>query len=199
MQRHELEHVIGAAANVAGETKFVVIGSQAILGTYPDAPEPLLRSIEADRLGRTSRSRSRAVTPGHRPRAHGALSRDPRPRSRKVCSRPRARLGLRTGSPQRRSGCSRRAARSHRRHADSRTPADAYPQHAQGHRREHGRGLGPTDIVGCSRARLSISRAATASTTSSVSSKRPPAARPRPAPRRTRARRARRSGRARPA
>jgi len=48
MRRHELEHVIGAAANVVGETDFVVIGSQAILGTYPDAPEPLLRSMEAD-------------------------------------------------------------------------------------------------------------------------------------------------------
>jgi len=48
MRRHELEHVIGAAANIVGETDFVVIGSQAILGTYPDAPEPLLRSMEAD-------------------------------------------------------------------------------------------------------------------------------------------------------
>lgn len=48
MQRHELEHLIGAAANVAGEDEFIVIGSQAILGPFPDAPEGLLRSIEAD-------------------------------------------------------------------------------------------------------------------------------------------------------
>lgn len=48
MRRDQLEHVIGAAANVTAEDEFVVIGSQAILGTYPDAPEPLLRSIEAD-------------------------------------------------------------------------------------------------------------------------------------------------------
>lgn len=48
MRRHDLEHVIGAAANVVGETEFVVIGSQAILGPYPDAPDPLLRSMEAD-------------------------------------------------------------------------------------------------------------------------------------------------------
>jgi hypothetical protein len=48
MRRHELEHVIGAAANVAGEDEFIVIGSQAILGAFPDAPEALVRSIEAD-------------------------------------------------------------------------------------------------------------------------------------------------------
>ena len=48
MRRAQLEHVIAAAANVAGETEFVVIGSQAILGPHPDAPEPLLRSMEVD-------------------------------------------------------------------------------------------------------------------------------------------------------
>lgn len=48
MRRHHLEHIIAAAANVAGEDEFVVIGSQAILGPRPDAPESLLRSIEAD-------------------------------------------------------------------------------------------------------------------------------------------------------
>ncbi|CAA9518507.1 MAG: converved hypothetical protein [uncultured Solirubrobacterales bacterium] len=54
MRRHEFEHVIGAAANVVGETEFVVIGSQAILGAHPDAPEPLLRSMEADLYPRAS-------------------------------------------------------------------------------------------------------------------------------------------------
>lgn len=48
MRRVELEHVIGAAANVVGESDFVVIGSQAILGPHPDAPPALLRSMEAD-------------------------------------------------------------------------------------------------------------------------------------------------------
>ena len=40
--------MIAAAANVIGEDEFVVIGSQAILGSYPDAPESMLRSMEAD-------------------------------------------------------------------------------------------------------------------------------------------------------
>ena len=48
MKRDELEHVIRAAATVAGENEIVVVGSQAILGQFPDAPEQLLFSQEAD-------------------------------------------------------------------------------------------------------------------------------------------------------
>lgn len=40
--------MISAAATVVNETRFVVVGSQAVLGTYPDAPDALLRSLEAD-------------------------------------------------------------------------------------------------------------------------------------------------------
>jgi hypothetical protein len=48
MRREDLEHVIAAAANVTGHDEFVVIGSQAILGTHPTAPAAMLRSPEAD-------------------------------------------------------------------------------------------------------------------------------------------------------
>ncbi len=48
MNRSEWEHVIAAAANVTGLDAFVVIGSQAILGPFPHAPEGMLRSQEAD-------------------------------------------------------------------------------------------------------------------------------------------------------
>lgn len=48
MRREDFEHVIAAAADVAGENEIVVIGSQAILGTYPDAPASLLVSMEVD-------------------------------------------------------------------------------------------------------------------------------------------------------
>lgn len=48
MKRDELEHVIRAAATVAGENEIVVVGSQAILGQFPDAPNTLLFSQEAD-------------------------------------------------------------------------------------------------------------------------------------------------------
>ena len=48
MQRSELEHLIGAAANIVQADHFVVVGSQAILGTRSEAPALLLRSMEAD-------------------------------------------------------------------------------------------------------------------------------------------------------
>lgn len=48
MRRQHLEHLIRAAADLTGDTDFVIVGSQAILGTYPDAPGELLRSMEAD-------------------------------------------------------------------------------------------------------------------------------------------------------
>ncbi|HEY9174598.1 MAG TPA: DUF6036 family nucleotidyltransferase [Verrucomicrobiae bacterium] len=48
MQRPQLEHIIRAAAGITGATEFVVVGSQAILGQFPQAPQELLASIEAD-------------------------------------------------------------------------------------------------------------------------------------------------------
>jgi hypothetical protein len=46
--RPQLEHIIRAAAGTADVQDIVVIGSQAILGTYPDAPAELTQSMEAD-------------------------------------------------------------------------------------------------------------------------------------------------------
>lgn len=48
MKRAQLEHVIRAAAEIVGDKDIVVIGSQAILGTHPHAPDALLASREAD-------------------------------------------------------------------------------------------------------------------------------------------------------
>lgn len=48
MQRHELEHLIRAAGAITGADEIIVIGSQAILGAFPQAPATLLRSCEAD-------------------------------------------------------------------------------------------------------------------------------------------------------
>jgi hypothetical protein len=55
MRREELEHVIAAAANIVDEDDFVVVGSQAILGAYPDPPAELLYSMEADIFPRAAR------------------------------------------------------------------------------------------------------------------------------------------------
>lgn len=48
MQRHQLEHIIRAATGITGAQEFVIIGSQAVLGQFPQAPADLLVSIEAD-------------------------------------------------------------------------------------------------------------------------------------------------------
>jgi len=48
MKRDELEHVLRAAGAITGVSTWVIIGSQAILGALPDAPEGLLVSQEVD-------------------------------------------------------------------------------------------------------------------------------------------------------
>lgn len=48
MHRQQLEHIIRAAAGITGASEFVIVGSQAVLGQFPHAPDELLVSIEAD-------------------------------------------------------------------------------------------------------------------------------------------------------
>src|SRR2546427_3307611 len=48
MKRSELEHLIRAAGRISGEREIVVIGSQAVLGQFPDAPNAFRRPREAD-------------------------------------------------------------------------------------------------------------------------------------------------------
>lgn len=48
MKRSEIEHVLRAAKAIAGEDEFILIGSQSVLGAFPDAPLALRRSIELD-------------------------------------------------------------------------------------------------------------------------------------------------------
>jgi len=48
MTRDQLEHLIRAAAVIADDDAIVIIGSQAILGQFPVAPEPMRASMEAD-------------------------------------------------------------------------------------------------------------------------------------------------------
>ncbi|MGI8547186.1 MAG: DUF6036 family nucleotidyltransferase [Gemmatimonadaceae bacterium] len=48
MNREELEHAIRAAGDVARDPELIVLGSQAVLGQFPDAPNDLLFSREVD-------------------------------------------------------------------------------------------------------------------------------------------------------
>ena len=48
MKFEQLCHLIRAATAISEETEFVIIGSQSILGSWPDAPAELLVSEEID-------------------------------------------------------------------------------------------------------------------------------------------------------
>lgn len=48
MRRVDLEHLIRAAADIAADDDIVIVGSQSILGQFPDAPPELRVSVEAD-------------------------------------------------------------------------------------------------------------------------------------------------------
>ena len=61
MNRAQLEHVIRAAASIADDREIVVLGSQAILGRYPDAPPALCVSEDVDLYPRNHPDRSEVV------------------------------------------------------------------------------------------------------------------------------------------
>lgn len=48
MKRADLEHIIRAAAAITNQYEIVVVGSQSILGAWPNPPEFLAISTEAD-------------------------------------------------------------------------------------------------------------------------------------------------------
>ena len=52
MRRDQLEHAIRAACQITGQLEVIVVGSQAILGTYPEyeLPSAATRSLEVDIL-----------------------------------------------------------------------------------------------------------------------------------------------------
>jgi hypothetical protein len=74
VKRNEFEHVIAAAANVMSEDEFVVIGSQAVLGSTSAIPDSMLVSMEADIY--PAREPARAIDYAHQARAHGLLDLD---------------------------------------------------------------------------------------------------------------------------
>ncbi len=58
MTRAQLEHILRAAATIAEDDEIVVLGSQSILGQFPDAPAELLVSNEADIYPRNHEERA---------------------------------------------------------------------------------------------------------------------------------------------
>jgi len=48
MKKRHVDHVLRAAGDITGEKRFIIIGSQALHGKYPDAPDEIVRSAEVD-------------------------------------------------------------------------------------------------------------------------------------------------------
>lgn len=48
MTKQQLDHILRAAGRITGEKQFVIVGSQSLHGKYPDLPDDIVRSAEAD-------------------------------------------------------------------------------------------------------------------------------------------------------
>src|SRR5579862_8543933 len=48
MKKREVDHVLRAAGRITGEKQFIIIGSQALHGKYPDLADEIVRSVEVD-------------------------------------------------------------------------------------------------------------------------------------------------------
>lgn len=48
MNREQLIHIVRASAEITNETRFVIVGSQSLLASHDDLPDPLVFSMEAD-------------------------------------------------------------------------------------------------------------------------------------------------------
>ncbi len=58
MKKQQVDHVLRAAGRITGEKRFIIIGSQALHGKYPDVADQILTSfavdlIASERLDRT--------------------------------------------------------------------------------------------------------------------------------------------------
>lgn len=48
MKKQQVDHVLRAAGRIIGERQFIIIGSQALHGKYPDVADQILTSFEVD-------------------------------------------------------------------------------------------------------------------------------------------------------
>jgi hypothetical protein len=58
MKKQELDHVLRAAGRITGEKQFIIIGSQALHGKYPDLADNIVKSAEVDLLAAKSPKRT---------------------------------------------------------------------------------------------------------------------------------------------
>jgi hypothetical protein len=53
MKKRQLDHVLRAAGRITGERRFIVVGSQSLHGRYPDLPDEIVVSAEADLIAKS--------------------------------------------------------------------------------------------------------------------------------------------------
>jgi len=52
MKKQQVDHVLRAAGRITGEKQFVIIGSQALHGKYPDLADDIVSSAEVDLIAK---------------------------------------------------------------------------------------------------------------------------------------------------
>ena len=48
MKKHQLDHILRAAGDITGQKQFVIVGSQALHGKYPNLADDIVKSAEVD-------------------------------------------------------------------------------------------------------------------------------------------------------
>ncbi|HUL97657.1 MAG TPA: DUF6036 family nucleotidyltransferase [Usitatibacter sp.] len=52
MKKRHVDHVLRAAGEITGEKQFIIVGSQALHGKFPDAADEIVRSAEVDLIAK---------------------------------------------------------------------------------------------------------------------------------------------------
>ena len=58
MKKREVDHVLRAAGRLTGEKQFIIVGSQALHGKYPDLADEIVKSVEVDLLATKNPARA---------------------------------------------------------------------------------------------------------------------------------------------
>lgn len=58
MKKRHVDHVLRAAGEITGEKRFIIVGSQALHGKYPDAADEIVRSAEVDLIATKNTDRT---------------------------------------------------------------------------------------------------------------------------------------------
>ena len=58
MKKRHVDHVLRAAGRITGQKQFIIVGSQALHGKFPDAPDDLVRSAEVDLIASKNADRT---------------------------------------------------------------------------------------------------------------------------------------------